>query len=603
MSCVVPQRLDWHFWLLLLLLALIAATRLHSYLLFHALAELAWIVVALTSFALAWNTRRNLDNPVLLTIGISLGPLAVLRILHTLSFKGMGVFVGYGANLPTQLWIAERSLEAAIVLAAALLAPRRVNPVTTLAVTTALATALVVAVFQGLFPDCYVDGQGLTTFKIVMEYLVMAAYALTIVRLRSLARLFPPRLLSLMQAAMVLAIVEEAAFTLYIDVYGAFNMAGHLVQGAYAVLIYLGLIRFGLAEPQEALYHQLQVLNARLAEEALHNNERAAMAVEAVGGSTWEWDMVSPFPERPLWHDQVTDEDRAAFAVVVQPRDPDNSRSAEYRVRRPDGAMAWLATTTRIFPTPTGARMIGLDQDVTTRKAVEVERAALAEDIHRFAEVLAHHLQEPARLQACYAQLLRRRLPAPLPPEAAEALDVVQTGAEHLRRLLRDAHLYLVLDRLPPPARPVDAGAALTRAWGQLHDRVAEVAATLDATPLPSVWMVASQLDDLFVILLANALEYRHPARSPAIRVDWGEEGRETIIRVADNGIGIEAEYLRRIFIAFERLHTAEQHPGTGIGLALARRLVENAGGRIWATSVPGEGATFHIALPRGTPS
>lgn len=599
MPRAIPRRLDWHFWLLLVLLAIIASTRAHSYLLFHALAELAWIVVALTSFALAWNTRKNLDNPVLLTIAISLGPLAVVRILHTLAFKGMGVFVGYDANLPTQLWVAERALEVAVVLVAVFVAPRRIEPTRTLAITTALAIGLVIAIFQGAFPDCYVEGQGLTTFKVAVEYMVMAAFALALVRLRKLAKLFPPRLLSLMQAAMVLSIIEEAAFTLYVDVYGAFNMVGHLVQGVYAVLIYLGLIRFGLAEPQQALYHQLQTLNARLAEEALHNNERAAMAVEAVGGSTWEWDMAAGPPTGSQW-DRVVEEDRETFDILAQPRSMDGGRSAEYRIRRPDGAVAWMTSTTRVFTTPNGPRMVGLDQDITARKAVEAERATLAADIQRFAEILAHHLQEPARLQSCFAQMLRQRLPAPLSPDVAAALDVVQTGAEHLRRLLRDAHLYIVLDRLPPPDRPVDAGAALARAWEFLQDRAAAVNATLTAAKLPSVWMAASRLEDLFAVLLSNALEYRRPSVAPAIQVDWSEEGGEIVIRVADNGIGIEPEYLQRIFIAFERLHTADEHPGTGIGLALARRIVESAGGRIWATSVSGEGATFHIAVPRG---
>lgn len=160
------------------------------------------------------------------------------------------------------------------------------------------ATAMATAIFMGVFPDCYVEGKGLTPFKIVAEYVVMAAFVLTALRLRALRTLFPPHLFRLMQAAMVAAVVEEATFTLYVDVYGSLNMLGHLVQGVYAALIYLGIVRFGLAAPQEALYHQLNALNSRLAEEALRNNERAAMAVEAVDGATWEWDMVSPPPFR-----------------------------------------------------------------------------------------------------------------------------------------------------------------------------------------------------------------------------------------------------------------------------------------------------------------
>lgn len=603
------RRLDWHLIGLAVLLTAVAATRAHSYLLFHTLVELFLIVVSLTAFALAWNVRRNLDNPVLLMSGIALGPVAVLDLLHTLAFKGMGIFPA-DANLATQLWVAQRGLAALAMMAAALLGMRRVAPQLTLAVVCAVALALGGLIFAGWFPDCYIAGQGLTPFKLAAEYTIMAAFAVTMARLWQLRVLFPPPLLWLLLSANALSLVEEATFTLYVDVYGLLNMAGHVVAVVVGVLLYAGVVRYGLANPQKALY-------GRLSDAALRDNERAALALDTLDGGTWEWDMVST--HRPLslrhglwlglppdraatvenWRERIVPEDRAVWDALSAPRPPGPAANGEYRLRGPDGTLRWFAGSSRAFATDGGMRMIGLDRDVTARKAAEAERQNLADDVRKFSEILAHHLQEPARLQACYAQVLRRRLPDPSPGQA-EALGVIEDGANYLRRLLRDAHLYIVLDRLPPPDHPVDCAAAVAEAWKGLAATAEACGARLDLSPLPAVRLVSARLVDLFTILLTNALEYRAPDRAPVVSVSAETVAGELVLAVADNGIGIQPRYHEQIFRPFERLHTQVQHPGTGIGLALARKIVDSVGGRIWVESEPGHGATFRIALPLG---
>lgn len=604
------QRPDWHLIGVAGLLLAVAATRAHSYLLFHGLVELFLIVVSLTAFAIAWNVRRHLDNPVLLLSGIALGPVAVLDILHTLAFKGMGIFPA-DANLPTQLWIAQRGLDAAAMLAAALLGARRVAPHVSLAAVSAAALLLGVLVFSGLFPDCYITGQGLTPFKLAAEYTIMVAFALTMVLLWRLRAMFPAPLLRLLLLANGLSLVEEAAFTLYVDVYGVFNMAGHLVAVLAGTALYAGVVRYGLAHPQEVLY-------GRLSAAALRDTERAALALNTLDGGTWEWDMVSPQvhlslrhalwlglpPDRAAtaeaWRERVVPEDRAAWDMLMAPRPPGPARTAEYRLRRDDGGVVWFSGSSSTFTAVDGLRMIGLDRDVTARKAAEAERQRLAEDVRKFAEILAHHLQEPARLQACYAQVLRRRLPTPHAAEVDEALNVVEDGANYLRRLLRDAHLYIVLDRLPPPEQPVDAASAVAEAWKTRAAAAEACGARLELGALPPVRLARARLVDLFSILLSNALEYRSPDRDLVVTVSCRQDDGEAVITVADNGIGIAARYHDQIFRPFERLHTHAQHPGTGIGLALARKIVDSAGGRIWVESEPDRGATFHIALPQG---
>ncbi|MGE5477664.1 MAG: MASE3 domain-containing protein [Bacteroidales bacterium] len=607
---VAKWRPDWHLFGMLALLLAVVATRAHSYLLFHTLAELFLVVVSLTAFALAWNVRRHLDNPVLLMAGMALAPVAVLAILHALAFKGMGIFPA-DANLATQLWVAERGLDGAAMMIAALLGARRVAPHVSLGAYSAAALALGVLVFTGLFPDCFVAGQGLTAFKIGAEYAIMAAFAVATLRLWQLRQMFPPPLLRLLVGANLLSLAEEACFTLYVDVYGALNMAGHLVAVVVGLLLYTGLVRYGLSHPQLALY-------GRLNDAALRDNERAALALETLDGGIWEWDTVAPLrplsarhagwlqlpPDPPLtvagWRERIVPEDRAVWDALTAARPPGPAVFGEYRLRLPDGGVRWFSGSSRVFTTGAGLRMIGLDRDVSIRKASEIERQRLSEDVRKFSEILAHHLQEPARLQACYAQVLRRQLPDPCPSELAGAINVIEDGANYLRRLLRDAHLYIVLDRLPPPEHPVDCAGAVAEAWKGLAAKAEACGARLETASLPMVRMAPARLVDLFGILLGNALEYRSPDRAPVISVTSQAGDGELVLSVADNGIGIQPRYHEQIFRPFERLHTQSQHPGTGIGLALARKIVDSAGGRIWVESETGTGATFHIALPHG---
>ena len=235
------------------------------------------------------------------------------------------------------------------------------------------------------------------------------------------------------------------------------------------------------------------------------------------------------------------------------------------------------------------------------RKAAELSSAK--GELEQFAYVAAHDLQEPVRIMASYAQLLKRHLGDGLDEEGRDCLNHVIEGSARLKSLLHDVQLFIAEDRVPLPTEPQPADAALDAAVDALERRGRRARAAVARSPLPAVMADTRRLKEIFVILIGNALEYRHPDREPAVRVEARREDGFDVLTVADNGMGIEPRYHEQIFQVFRRLHRRDEHPGTGMGLAIARKMAERLGGRVTVRSEPGQGSVFSVHLPLPQPS
>ena len=244
-------------------------TSLYSYLLFHSLAEIFSIVVACGIFMVAWNSRQFLDNNYLLFIGIAYLFVGGLDLLHTLAYKGMGVFQGYGANLPTQLWIAARYIESFSLLIAPLVLGRKLRSSFVLMGYLLAVVILLASIFHWrIFPDCFVEGVGLTPFKKISEYIICFILISSIALLVRKQKEFDRVILRFLVASILLTIVAELAFTSYISVYGIANLFGHLCKIISFYLIYKAIIETGLTKPYDVLFR-----NLKQSEEALRGKE------------------------------------------------------------------------------------------------------------------------------------------------------------------------------------------------------------------------------------------------------------------------------------------------------------------------------------------
>jgi hypothetical protein len=266
----LPKRvIPWVLWAAVFLGLYLA--KLQSYLLFHSLAEIFSVVVAWSIFAFMWTTRSLGTHRYLEVVGTSYLFVGGIDLVHTLAYKGMGVFPGFDANLPTQLWISARSLETfSFVLASFVLSRKKSIPISPLFLGYAIATGGFLFWILGLrsFPDCFVEGRGLTGFKVAAEYMICAILLGCIVWLKGKRNGLSEEVVRWLTAAMALTIASELSFTLYVDVYGFFNMVGHYLKIASFYMILKAILKTGIQEPFSLVFSELAEAKEELAAEA-----------------------------------------------------------------------------------------------------------------------------------------------------------------------------------------------------------------------------------------------------------------------------------------------------------------------------------------------
>ena len=280
----------------------------------------------------------------------------------------------------------------------------------------------------------------------------------------------------------------------------------------------------------------------------------------------------------------------------------------------PEGGTRWVSLSGEPVYDEDGrfAGYRGVGKDITERKHAEEELRRAHADLERkatelqrsnseleqFAYVASHDLQEPLRMVSSYTQLVLRRYGERLDGDAKEFMAYVVDGAARMKQLIEDLLAYSRVGTRGKEFKPVAVEAAVRRAINNLRAAIEETGASITYDALPTVDADDVQLAQLFQNLMGNALKFRSQS-VPRIHVSSKETEAEWEFAVADNGIGIEPQYFERIFMVFQQLHTKGEFPGTGIGLAICKKVVERHGGRIWVISRPGEGSAFHFTLPK----
>ena len=264
----------------------------------------------------------------------------------------------------------------------------------------------------------------------------------------------------------------------------------------------------------------------------------------------------------------------------------------------------------------TGPREIrGLAADVNTMRmrilrelsAVQEANEALAAhaaelqrsnaELEQFAYVASHDLQEPLRKVTSFCQLLQRRYAGQLDEKADQYIDFAVDGAKRMQVLINDLLAFSRVGRADQELGPVACAAALAAATANLSDQIGQAGAVVEAGALPVVRAQLTLLTIVFQNLLSNALKFKGD-RPPRIEITADRNGSFWVFSVSDNGIGIQPQYADRVFLIFQRLHDRSTYPGTGIGLAMCRKIIEYFGGRIWLDTGVADGARFRFTVP-----
>ena len=280
-------------------------------------------------------------------------------------------------------------------------------------------------------------------------------------------------------------------------------------------------------------------------------------------------------------------------------------RDYALEIRRRDGGTTPVLYNASVFRDESGkvAGVFAAARDITERKRAEEALNRQAEELARsnaelekFAYVASHDLQEPLRMISGFSQLLARRYREKLGPEADEFIGYVVDGTNRMQRLINDLLAYSRLGTRGGEFESTDVSLVLERTMQNLRAAIEESGALVSHDPMPTVTADGIQLAQLFQNLIGNAVKFRGEPR-PRVHVSARLEGGEWIFSVKDNGIGIEPKYFGRIFTIFQRLHGNTEYPGTGIGLAICRKIAERHGGRIWVESETGKGSTFFFSI------
>jgi PAS domain S-box-containing protein len=367
---------------------------------------------------------------------------------------------------------------------------------------------------------------------------------------------------------------------------------------------------------------ELNAVNASLSESEEHFRESFEQAAVGIAHSTLDLKFfrvnkkfceIMGYSREELmgrsFYDLTHPDDRDMnMGLVVRTRSGEiDSFSTEKRYIKKDGsfiwARVWVATVKRGGK---ASEFIAMVEDIDSRKKAEEKLKIVMEDLERsnadleqFAYISSHDLQEPLRSIAGYLQLIELKFRDKLNDEGRGFIASTIAAAERMRNIINDVLQYSRIGGRAVHFKEFDLTGAIDQACLNLEDVIQKSGARVNYGKLPAVFGDLAQLSSVFQNLISNSIKFKG-GEMPIIDIGYTAPGQEYVFSLRDNGIGIEPQYFDKIFVIFQRLHARNEYPGTGIGLAVCKKIIERHGGRIWVESEPGKGSVFYFSLPKG---
>jgi PAS domain S-box-containing protein len=598
---------------------------LANYPFLHVLVELFTMSVALAAFLLVWNMRSRLDSGFPLFVAAAYAASGSIDLFHAVAFKDMAGVPEATINVPMQLWLAGRFVQAgALLLVPAFMnRPRLARfSVPVFAVVVVLLMLSIYRPWPGLpaFPDCVVKGAEatVTPFKIISEGVVIVVFLVAMGLMWLMRSSLDSRVLRFTSASLVCMVAAELLYIPHTAGKGVV-IAGHLFKALAFYLVYKALVEAALRRPFDVLFRSVHQSREQVQESEERFRTLAAATFEGI--IITENGRIVDVNEQLLAmlgrrRDELIGESISVFLV---PEDRErvlrNLREGleghlDYRMTRADGTVFYVEAHGKMVDFKKHSVRVTAIRDISQRKKAEEslvdarnsalraarELARSNQDLEQFAHVTSHDLKEPLRMVTGFMGLLRDRYESQLDEKAREYIGFASDAAKRMQRLIDDLLEYSRVGR-DENIEVVALSEVLDEAQANLSVAIRESGAAITRDPLPVIRANRTEMVQLFQNLLGNALKFRG-GRKPESHIGAREESSGWVFTVRDNGIGIDPAYQGRLFKIFQRMHTAEAYPGSGVGLAICKKIVEQYGGRIGVQSEEGRGATFYFTLP-----
>ncbi|MFX0009272.1 MAG: MASE3 domain-containing protein, partial [Candidatus Hermodarchaeota archaeon] len=636
----------------IIILIIIFSTSYFNYLLFHSLAEIFSVIIAGGIFIVGWNSRKYVDESYFLILGISALFVAVFDTLHLLAYEGLNIFPEHGSNLTTQLWISGRYIQVSSFLFATLFRNRSISRNFIIISCTLVSIILLFLVFYGLFPVCFIDGVGLTPFKIVSEYVIIILYAIvltiTIVFKYDFAKQVYPYLLLILFFFMC----SEFVFTLYHTVYGPINEIGHILKIIAFYLLYKVLVKVGFSNPVDILFKELKSSKDKMRELA----DRYFSLFENSPISVWIYD----FTEVKKYIDYLkakginnfleyfteNEKDLHKCISLIKILDFNKETFNMYRAyKREDLIYGFESTFTEnalnafkneLYAFSMGKNLFEYEANLKTLDKEEIHvlkrvsivpgyeeswskvivnvlditlRVQAEKKLEEFTSSVSHELRTPITVLkqsltnlSKYNENLDKALKSDL-------FKVVVRNTDLISELIED---ILIISRID------ERGLILEKEEISIHkmflDLISQMEPKINAKSIyvklnidKNLQLVVDpkRFSQIFRIFIDNAIKYsksKSTIEIYALNHYSGKynpkESEGTLFQIVDQGIGIKQKDIPRVFERFFRSSEVSDIPGTGLGLSIAKELINFHGGSVFIDSQHGEGTTVSVFFP-----
>ena len=586
-------------------------TSFYNYLLFHSLVELFSIVVAVGTFVIAWNSRRNIDNNFFLIVGISFLFVAFIDIIHTLAYKGMPIFIEYDANLSTQLWIAARYLQALSFLFASFCINKKVNSNIIIIFYSLITTILLISIFTRIFPVCYVEGFGLTPFKIISEYVIIVFFVFSILNLFKFRRQFDKRIFKFMILSIGTIIIAELAFTFYVSVYDLSNFIGHVFKTISFYLLYVAIIEIGLENPFKLLFRKLKI-----SEEKYRIITENANDIISVLDKDFNFEFVNDGQEKMTEYLKeeligkkaiqfVHPDDVEVVKDLLQKVKEKGEAVGEYRMKKKDNSYIWVNASGKVLykRNNNNNKYLFIKRDIDAGKHAE-------QKLEQFVSTVSHELRTPLTVLMMSIEYLKNNKDSISKDVFEKLIDNMSRNSELLKELIENILTLSKIDekRLKMDWKEFSPVEVIRKILDLMEPRLKDknLSVDVDVADAIKIYGDINLIDQLFRILIDNAIKYSNTSSRIEIKAFedrnkcYGSKDIDGIVfKFTDLGIGIRKEDIPNLFDRFFRSEDVREVPGTGLGLSIAKELTLLHNGKIFIKSEYGKGSTFSVFLPK----